>query len=631
MENEIIKALKYCVPFNVLNEDSLSGLAEIVDRREYKSGMYVFRQGEDSLKALFIIVSGMGEMVVADEAGQEIIVSYCRQYDFFGETALLTDKPYVVSARASSDLTCLVIHREKIQELIANYPAFSGFFTSLLSERLRAQYQERASRQVYELSEKYRAPLLRKRVSQIMTRSPVTCRKQVHVSSVAALMAENRISSVVVVDENLLPIGLLTEKDLVHKILTGSTRQIEDLTAELVMDDQLVIIKETDFYNQALLKMVKHQVKHLVVMDGNLLTGILTIRDLIKASSTGSLWVADKIDASKNLDDLSRIGREAGSFLNALVAERATVPELFEIITEMHDRLTCRVIELCEAEMTLKGYGPPPVDYCWVNMGSAGRKEQTLRTDQDNAIIFSGQDSEHRGYFQILAARVVEELVKSGFDWCKGGTMASSPRWCRSLDVWKETVKVWSNRADPEDTASLAVLLDFRCVYGNKSLEGELRDFIFSIFGKPVRATHYLAEELQIRVPLTIFGGFATEKTGPKKNEINLKLICRHIISCVRLFAIKYGIPDTSTLDRLSAIAEKGILPGEDVDFIRNSFEFLMMLRIRENIKKANQGKEADNYINPYKLSKFEQSLIKNALSAITRLQKLTGSRFKYY
>lgn len=630
MKEELVRVLMSCVPFNVLEGGYLSRVAAAARVVDYEEGTLVFSQGQKSLNVLFLIVAGQCEEVVKDGGGGETIVSSRRQYDFFGETALLTDRPYAVTVRAAGKLTCLLIPGDIIQELMAGFPAFSGLFSTILSERLRAQYEERAAMRTYG-SSPAESPLLRKRVSHLMTRPPVTCRTDEPVSGVAFLMAENRISSVVVVDVEGSPVGLITEKDLVSKVLTRSSWQAEKLVAELVMDDQLVSVKESDFYNQALLKMVRHQVKHLLVMDGDRLRGILTIRDLVKTRSTGSLWVTDKIESSKSLEDLEKIGVEVGSFLNALVAERASVPELFEIITELHDRLTCRVIEFCEDQMVLQGYGPPPVGYCWVNMGSAGRKEQTLRTDQDNAIIYGDGQRENERYFQIMAAMVVEGLVKAGFSWCRGGTMASNSRWCRSLGQWKETVEMWANRADPEDTRSLSELLDFRGIYGNLELARGLWKHVYSTFDRPVRAVHYLAEELQVRVPLNIFGEFATEKSGPRKNEINLKTVCRHIISCVRLFAVTGGITETSTLGRLEAIRLKGVLPEEDIEFVKNSFEFLMMLRIRENLKKVSQGREPDSFINPYRLSKFEQSLVKNAFSAITRLQKLTGSRFRYY
>ncbi len=632
MDINVREVLKASVPFNSLDDAVLAELAKHVEVKTYPKGSYVFRQGQKSLQVLFVVASGLGEVTLTDDRGQETIVSYRRQYDFFGETALLTDKSYGGSVRAAEDLTCLLVPREKVEELIAAHPEFSSFFTTLLSERLRMLYEETVAQQSYEAYSTTESPLLRKRVSEIMTKSPVTCHLHTPVTSVARLMADYRISSVIVVNDEGCPVGLITEKDLVHKVLTRPSWQAENLTADLVMDEKLVKIQMDDFYNQALLAVVKHQVKHLVVMDGDKLAGILTLRDLIKTRSTGSLWVTDKIETAKNLDDLAKIGQEVDNFLNALVAERASVPELFEIITEMHDRLISRVIELCEEEMIKKGYGPPPVEYCWVNMGSAGRKEQTLRTDQDNAIIYADGDPANADYFHTLGARVAEELVRAGFAWCKGGVMASNPQWCRSLSQWKEVVTAWVTRAEPEDIRMLTILLDFRPVYGAKNLGQELWGHIFDVFQKPVRAPHFLTEEeVHVRVPLTFFGGFITEKSGPHKNEINLKVACRHIVNCVRVFAVKNEIYETSTLGRLAQIVERGIISKEDGEFVQNAFETLMMLRIRENLKKVKQGKSADNYINPYRLSKTEQSLLKDAFSAILRLQKLTSNNFTNY
>ncbi|WP_027717552.1 DUF294 nucleotidyltransferase-like domain-containing protein [Desulfovirgula thermocuniculi] len=630
MEVDVLEVLRSCPPFSVLGEEVLAGLARHLEVRLYPRGAYAFRQGQKSLGVLFLVASGTAEVTVTDEHHhRETVVGYRRRGDFFGETALFTGKTYGGSVRAAENMACLLIPQRRVEELIAGYPEFASFFTALLSERLRLLYAEAVARQPYEAYGAAESTPFHKRVSEIMTWSPVTCRLDTPVSEVARRMADHQISSVIVLDEGGYPAGLVTEKDLVHKVLAYPSCGPAGLTAEQVMDRKLVKLQVGDYYGKALLAVVKHQVKHMVVLDGERLAGVLTLRDLIKARSTGSLWVTDKIERARTLDDLARIGREVDSFLSALVAEKARVPELFEIITEMHDRLTCRVIELCEKELAEEGFGTPPVAYCWISMGSAGRKEQTLRTDQDNAIIYAGGGHGAASYFQVLGARVVEELVRAGFAWCKGGVMASNPRWCRSLDNWKEVVSGWMERAEPEDIRLLTILLDFRPVYGAADLAEELREHIFGAFSSSGRAPHFLAEEeVQARVPLTFLGGFATEKGGPHKNELNLKEAARHIVNCARIFAVKYGLRETSTLGRLRLLVEKGVLPEEDGEYVQGAFETLMMLRIRENLRKVRQGREADNYLNPYRLSRTEQMLLKDALLAITRLQKLTSRYF---
>ena len=629
MEINSFEVLKETVPFNLLGDDSLLELAGNLEVKRYPKGSHVLKQGKLGPPVLFVIARGKAEVFLTDDRNQETSISFRHAHDFFGITSVLTHKPYPASVRAVEDLTCLLLPGKKLEALMISHPPFSGHFTALLSERIRLLYKEVITQQSYEARTITESPLLRKRVGEIMTRSPITCHYSTPVADVALIMKNQRVSSIIVVDDKDYPIGLVGEDDLVHKVLTRSSWQTKNLTAGMVMEEKLIKLQVGAFYNQALLAVIKYQVKHMVVMDEEKLVGILTLRDLVNTRSTGSLWVTDKIETAKDLDHLAQIGQEVDDLLNALVAERASVPELFEIITEMHERLTCRIIELCEQEMVQKGYGAPPVEYCWINMGSAGRKEQTLRTDQDNAIIYADGDHDQGNYFHVLASRVVEELVRAGFAPCKGDVMASNPRWCHSLSGWKNVIDRWVGRDELDSVRMLTIFLDLRCVYGSRTLSRELWDFIFEGLQEPLGLTHYLTEdEIFKRVPLSMLGGFVTEKKGPHKNEINLKYVCRHIINCFRVFAVKHKITETSTLGRISRIVQKEILTPEDGDVMKEAFETLMMLEIRGNISKIKQGLEADNYVNPYRLNKTEQLLLKGAFSAILHLQKLTGEHF---
>jgi CBS domain-containing protein len=632
MELNVSELLKATVPFNLLGDDVLLELSETLEVKSYPSDSYILRQGKQGPPILFIIALGAAEVVLTDERNQETTVSFRHPHDFFGITSVLTHKSYPASVRAVEDLTCILLPGKTLETLMMSHPRFSGHFTGLLSERIRLLYKEVISQHSYDVCSVTESPLLRKRVSDIMTRSPVTCHYRTPVAEIAHIMTDHQVSSVVVVDDKDYPIGLVREVDLVRKVVTRPAWQTENLVAGLVMDEKLIKLRMGAFYNQALLAVIKHQAKHMVVMDEDKLVGILTLRDLVNTRSTGSLWVTDKIETAKNLDHLVQIGREVDDLLSALVAERASIPELFEIITEMHERLTCRIIELCEMEMVRKGYGPPPVDYCWIEMGSAGRKEQTLRTDQDNAIIYADGDHDHGEYFHVLASRVVEELVRAGFAPCKGDVMASHAKWCHSLNRWKQIIGRWMNRDDDDSVRMLTIFLDFRPVYGAIPLGHELWEHVFQSFQSASGLSHYMTEdELLKPVPLTIMGGFITEKKAPHKNEINLKTVCRHIVNCLRVFAVGSRIRETSTLGRISRLVHEEIISREDGDMLQEAFETLMMLAIRENLNKIKQGLTADNYINPHRLNKTEQLLLKGAFYAISRLQKITSEHFTDY
>lgn len=629
MEINIFEVLKTTVPFNLLGGDVLLELAETLDVKSYSKGSYILIQGRLGAPVLFIIISGVAEVLLTDDRNQETIISLRRAHDFFGITSVLTHKSYPASVRTVEDLSCILLPGKTLEALMISHPTFSGHFTALLSERIRLLYKEVITQHSYEARSAPESPLLRKRVSEIMTHSPVTCHYSTSVTDAALIMKNQQVSSVIVVDDKGYPIGMVSEEDLVHKVLTRSSWQTENMIAGMVMNEKMIKLQMGAFYNQALLAVIKHQVKQMVVMDDERLVGILTLSDLVNTRSTGSLWVTDKIETAKDLDHLTQIGQEVDDLLNALAAERASVPELFEIITEMHDRLTCRIIELCEREMLQKGYGEPPVEYCWINMGSAGRKEQTLRTDQDNAIIYADSKQDHSAYFQILASRVVEELVRSGFAPCKGNVMASNPRWRHSLTGWEKLISRWVSREEIDSMRMLTIFLDFRHVYGSRGLPLKLWDFIFEGLREPLGLTHYLTEdEIFKRVPLSMLGGVVTERKGQHKNEVNIKYVCRHIINCFRVFAVKYKITETSTLGRISGIVQRDIISREDGDAMREAFETLMMLEIRVNLNKIKQGQEADNYLNPRLLNKTEQLLLKGAFSAVLRLQKITGEHF---
>ena len=274
------------------------------------------------------------------------------------------------------------------------------------------------------------------------------------------------------------------------------------------------------------------------------------------------LFRSHDIESQQDLDGLCAASKEVDNVLNALVAEKAPVPQILEIMAEFHDRLNRRVIHLMEQEMVSDGYGKPPAEYCWINMGSAGRREQTLRTDQDNAIIYAdpppGEEDNYDSYFLKLGEKVVEGLATCGFVKCKGGVMASNTQWCRSLAYWKQTVEEWIINRDPDGLRKLTILLDFRPIYGDLSLPRALWDGIFGSLSSSSVESHLLTQltqdDLSFRVPLSILGGFLTENSGPYKNQINLKTSSSlHIVNCIRIFAITSGITEAST-DRKSVV-----------------------------------------------------------------------------
>ncbi|MFZ5648599.1 MAG: DUF294 nucleotidyltransferase-like domain-containing protein [Bacillota bacterium] len=635
MPKTIMEFLKTVPPFSLLPEEVSQGLVPKIIIKTYPPGSYVFRQGDNSLDTLFLIIKGSAEVVATNDKGDEAVVGFRGEEDFFGETGL-TGGQYSASIRAKEELTLLLIPGDEIETLIGRHTNFAGYVTELLVERMRSLYDEIIHEQSFDAYSRVETPLFRRRISDIMSAPVITCKKDDLVVDAAKLMEQKRISAIMVVDDDNRPAGVLTNVDLVNKIIARSVTDYLDTTVEKIMNNNVVSIPSEAFFAEALLAVSKFQTKHLAVTSRGKLVGIVTVADLVKTRSTGTLTLIHDIDSQQDIEGLSKIGAETDNLLNALVAEKAPVQEIFMIISELHDRITRKVVQLCEQDMIKRGYGPPPVEYCWVNMGSAGRHEQTARTDQDNMIIFKDSNeigNENLGeYFLKLAILVNEGLDRCGFSKCPGNVMASNPQWCKSLAEWEELVELWieSVSKDPQALRQLTILLDFRPVYGEKKLAETLWKNIIKFYSKSSAISHYLTQDdLSARVPVTMWGGFATEKSGPHKDEINLKSsACVHIVNCIRIFALKNGITETSTFGRLAELRKRGGLQPDEADFIEAAFETLMMFRIRENLKKVKRGEKADNYINPSHLSKQEREILKGAFTAVSRLQKFTGSMF---
>lgn len=630
---EILEAVP---PFNLLPPGDLDKLEPGIKVRTYQPGTYVFRQGEESLGTLFLVVRGLAEGIITGGHGDETVVGLRGAEDFFGETALAGGQ-YSGSIRVKEEMTCLLIPGDEIARLTGRHGDFAGYLNELLLKRMRLLYKEIVSEQPFEAYNWMEPPLFRKRVSEIMSSPVVTCSPDDHVDWIARLMKDKKTSAAVVVEGDNRPAGLITNAILVHKILARSVTDYPGLTAGAVMSRKIFKIPAEASLAEAVLAVSRFNVRHMAAISGERLVGIVTPSDLVKTRSTGSLVLVHDIESKQDLNELARVGRDVDDLLSALIAEKAPVQEILAIMAGLHERLTVRVIQLCEQEMVRQGHGAPPVEYCWVNMGSAGRLEQTIRTDQDNFIIFRDDPAVKAGvsreYFFKLAVLVNAGLEQCGFAGCPYNVMASNPVLCKSLGEWERLIERWIGYLvnDPRSIRQLTNLLDSRAVYGDRDLAGALWRTILKVYGESAAISHYLTKDdlLSTKAPISRWGGFVTEKSGPHKDEINLKRTAVvHIVNCVRIFTVRNGISETNTFKRLAELRKKGALSDDEAGFIETAYETLLMFRIRENLKKVKRGEKADNYINPAGLSVQEREILKGAFTAVSRLQKLTGSTF---
>ena len=630
-----IEILEKIAPFNHLDQEILLAVRPNIKEEIFPKGSFVFEQGDPSLRTLFIIIDGVAEIIIRNEKGVESVVGLRRPYDFFGETVILSEKHYPASVRAVTDCKCFTIDRETFDMLLQQSPQFSGFFSRLLTDRLRDMFNEVIQEQSYDAYGMEDAQPFRKRVADLMTSPVITCNENDLVTTAARILTKNRISSLVVVDKNKKPAGVITETDMVARILTRGDSNFMDIKVRDVMTPNPVTLPPDAFYFQALLTMVRNKVKQLPIIDNGELLGIVTLRDLVQSRSTGAITTVSNVESETTISGLIKASHDIDNVLKALVAEKASSREICEVMTELYDRLTRKIIRVSERQLLDEGLGLPPVDYCWINMGSSGRKEQIIPTDQDNGIIYDDTDpsknEEAEKYFSQLAAKAVDALNKCGFALCKGNVMATNRHWRRPYMEWLSTVTYWVKEPHSEMLRNFTIFLDFRAVYGTIRLADRLRKNMFRLINDSPIVLHFLArDDLSHAVPLGIFRQFITEKSKEHKGETDIKgTALVHIVDCIRIFSIRDAVSATNTFKRIARLTANGTLPKDDAEFIDAAYETLLTFRNRENLRKLAAGHAPNNYLNPYNLSKREQTVLRESFKAITRLQNFTGSHFR--
>jgi CBS domain-containing protein len=294
------------------------------------------------------------------------------------------------------------------------------------------------------------------------------------------------------------------------------------------------------------------------------------------------------------------------------------------MLSAICDAAVERFIAFAQAEM-----GAAPAQFAFIAMGSHGRQEQTLLTDQDNAIIFVAPDEQAQyaaaaDYFQRLGSKVCAWLAQAGYPACKGNFMASNPRWCRSLAEWQKNFTGWITRAEPQELLEFSIFFDFRTVYGDATLAQKLRQHVHDLLREqPAFFPHLARNALLFSPPFRLFGniylgGGSAEHAG----QLNLKDTVMSIVDFARLYALRHAIDHTHTLDRLDELVErKGLIPASR-DEVVASYDFVMRLRLQRQLEALQAGQPMDNLVNPRQLRHTEETLLRQAFSQIAAVQK---------
>lgn len=614
-------------PFQFLDRSDLDAAISSVQKKLYPKGTFILRQDGPPSEYLHIIYRGSVKITRSTESGEELFIDLRDEGDTVGFLSLLSGDRAKANAVAIEDTVCYLLSKETTLRLFAANPEFSEYLiTSHLSQYVEKPLETIGTRLLHFTSSNQL--LYKTRIGDLVTKKAATIGDHATIQEAASEMSLQGVSSLVIVDHDARPVGIITDRDLRKKVVAAGRAPSDSVRN--IMTSPLVKVDGRDYYFEAILKMLEHNIHHLIVMQDSRLKGIFSNHDLMILQGTSPLTIVRDIENQHNVEGLIPDSRNINSVISHLLTVGAKASEITRIITEINERLLRKLLQLTENKL-----GSPPVSYCWIVFGSEGRKEQTYKTDQDNAILYDNPPAgiDHRGieeYFASFAEHMRDALQKCGFPPCPGNYMASNPLWRQPLKTWEQYFSQWIATPTSEAVLSSCIVFDFRPVYGDLTLADRLRNHLLKkLKGQDIFLKLMAQLSIQVRPPLGFFGTFMVEKSGKHKNELNLKFTClAPIINIVRLFSLENRIPETSTLERIRALKSTHKIMTEFGDELERAFEFISLLRIRLQHEQIEKGLEPDNYLNPKQLSSFERKVFKVSCQLIAKLQDIINKRY---
>ncbi|HUO77191.1 MAG TPA: putative nucleotidyltransferase substrate binding domain-containing protein [Thermodesulfovibrionales bacterium] len=582
-------------PFSFLSEDDLDIIVSGLEVDLFEKGKTIYKKGQTS-ENVYVIFSGLVGLF-DDEAP----IDYLSRGEIFGLMSLYGNL-LNATAKAMEDTVCYAVAHRQFKIIFDSNERFASFFSTLLNRRLRSFKTIASDKKILEEA------LFVLELEKIIYKNPVVCSPEMTIAGAAFEMDKNSVSSIVIVDTNAMPIGILTHKDLRKVLISGD--RLDPVTEFMSSPVKTINVQATIF--EAYSKMIDAGIDHLVVTKNDKVFGIITRKDIqIHLEPSFSIVkLFRKVHKAASIEEL----KTAFEGLMVSVSKIAmTGPNFFDLtrmLCSVHDAVVYKVIQILIDKHA-------PARFLWIHMGSSGRKEEIIATDQDNALIYLGDNP------AALAKNINESLAKIGYPTCFGNYMASNSLWNQPLPVWKEYFNQWFSDPIPDHLRYLSVFLDMRPLYGETALYNELLESIKAAV--KAEAIKLMAEDtIEIRPPLGIFGILGLHK------GVDLKTYgIFPIVNGARVLAVDSGVWGiTNTKERLEALSANMTISNEMCHDLIESYGFLQDLRLRHHARAVLNKSQANNLITTKELSNVDLLILKESLKIVSEFQKFLMKKY---
>jgi CBS domain-containing protein len=616
----LVHFLRTTLPFKVLEPSVLDELSKRCVIEYYPKGTLILEQNITEVKHLCLIQKGAAKVYWTNSDTSEALKEVCGEGAEFGSLCMVRGQRADVTVEAIEDTFCFLLNKDVFLELVQSDSRFAQFYLQTFPEDFVSRVYSELRSDRLRLREQGDLRLFNNTVESMLKNRPVTVSLDETVRDAGARMADRGIGSLLVNDSEGRILGIVTDQDLRTKVVAQGMDYTTPVTK--IMTSPVYTIEAKELCFEALLEFVKLQVDHLVVVHQDQIMGVVTARDIMVHQGTWPIHLFREIPAQRKIQGLCDLSLRVPLALRTLIEEGARGESVTRVSTLVNDSILTRLLDLLQEEI-----GLPPVPYCWMTLGSEGRKEQALITYQNHAIVYveptdSYQRQAAEVYLELLAYRASRHLEACGYP--KSGTdaMASNPRWRKPYRTWQQYFDDWISTPDPNETSSATEFFDFRPSFGKAALARALRQ---SLIGKVSRQhiflAHLAADCLMNPPPISFFRESVIDQDGQARPYLDLKTRCLDPFSNFgRLMAFRYGIEETNTLSRFELLSRQGRISMELFADVREAYEFLIQLNLVHQLRLLEAGLAPDSYLDSAELSELERKTIKEIFSVIRRL-----------
>ncbi|PRM97783.1 cyclic nucleotide-binding protein [Arcobacter cryaerophilus gv. crypticus] len=595
-------------PFNNLSTFELDDLVEELDIVYFKANSIVQVQ-DSNPEFLYFVLKGLIQEINDDE-----VLSVYSKGEIFDSVSLI--KNYSKNSFvAIEESICYVLKKDIFMQILSSNQQLENYFFQSISDKLNNNILNEKNKDM--------ANIMVAKVKDAKVHKAVIVDTNKTIFEAAKIIKQEKIPTLLLKDENG-EMYIVTDSDFRQKVILNRM-DYDDLVVKIASKG-LIYINEDDFLFNAQLQMAKHGLKRVVVKnDYDEIVGILDQISLSSFFATNTFAVSNQIINAETLDELKEASHSFIKIIKSLNAKGVKIEFISKLINQLNKKLLDKLYKLL-APKELIGKS------CLVVMGSEGRAEQILRTDQDNALIISDDCTIDEKKLREFTHLFTETLVTFGFPRCEGNIMVSNSYWCRKQSDFKELIFEWVNNPSGDNFMNIAIFYDALCVSGDIEIIKELKNYLFKISSNSQSFyTNFARVINSFDVPLGFFDGFVFNSKDEKhKDEIDIKRGGIFIIvQGIRSLSIQNRVLNTNTIKRINSLKELKVLDDESAKELIMAFNILNSLKLKESLEKLDKKEKIDNFVNPNRLTIMEKDLLKESFKIVNKLKKKLENHFK--